>query len=118
MCSSLGYERERTFIGRGSHTTLELALVCASSPRADILLSDSNSPTGFYLNLPVGAVTITVLSVMRIPDAKVKVETKHSIKAQIYRLDLLGSAIFGPAIVMILLALDWGGVFIDLGKNH
>lgn len=64
----------------------------------------------FYINFPIGAVTIIVLAIMRIPDAKVTVETKPSIKAQIHRLDLPGSAIFAPAIVMLLLALDWGGV--------
>lgn len=82
----------------------------ASSPRFDLVRPGSNSLTGFYLNLPIGAVTITVLGIMRIPDAKVKVETKPSIKEQIHRLDLPGSAIFAPAIVMLLLALDWGGV--------
>lgn len=78
--------------------------------RLNLLRCDSNSPTGFYINLPIGAVTIIVLAIMRIPDAKVTVETKPSIKAQIHRLDLAGSAIFAPAIVMLLLALDWGGV--------
>lgn len=78
--------------------------------RLDLLRSDSNPPTGFYINLPIGAATIIVLAIMRIPDAKVTVETKPSIKAQIHGLDLPGSAIFAPAIVMLLLALDWGGV--------
>lgn len=74
------------------------------------LIFYAKSPTGFYLNLPIGAVTVTVLSIVRVPDAKVTVESKPSIRAQINRLDLPGSAIFAPAIAMLLLALDWGGV--------
>lgn len=64
----------------------------------------------FYLNLPIGGVTFVALTIIRIPDAKVKVDSKPSTIEKVDRLDLPGCAIFAPAIIMLLLALEWGGV--------
>lgn len=62
----------------------------------------------FYINLPLGAVTIAALMFMFSPPIRV-VESKP-IKERVRRLDLLGVIIFVPSIFMILLALQWGGV--------
>jgi MFS family permease len=43
---------------------------------------------GFYLSLPIDAITLTLLAATRIPDAKVKVEVPHSIHERLDRLDL------------------------------
>jgi hypothetical protein len=60
------------------------------------------------LDLPLGAVTIAALMFMFNPPRRA-VE-KKSIRERIERLDLLGVAIFVPAIFMSLLALQWGGI--------
>lgn len=62
----------------------------------------------FYINLPLGAITIVLLMFMFHPPTRA-VEDKPT-KERIQRLDLLGVAVFVPAIFMILLALQWGGI--------
>ncbi|RDL40972.1 uncharacterized protein BP5553_00951 [Venustampulla echinocandica] len=65
----------------------------------------------FYLNLPVGALTASFLSFITIPDSKLSGGPKKAtIKEQLARLDLQGFAIFTPTCIMLLLALEWGGV--------
>lgn len=61
----------------------------------------------FYINLPIGGVTfLFVLFFFQGPPAMVN---KESIKEQIKELDLVGSLFFLPAIISLLLALQWGG---------
>ncbi|KAJ5787776.1 Major facilitator superfamily domain general substrate transporter [Penicillium paradoxum] len=61
----------------------------------------------FYINLPIGAVTfLFVLFFYQNPKAILK---KNSIMEQIKELDLIGSFFFLPAIISLLLALQWGG---------
>ena len=74
------------------------------------LRCDFNSHLGFYLNLPLGVITIITLALIRIPEAKVKLEVKPSLKEQIDRLDLPGCILFVGLILMLLLAINWGGV--------
>lgn len=62
----------------------------------------------FYINLPLGIVTITVLLFMFNPPKRA-VENE-TIGRRIKKLDLPGVAVFVPAIFMILLALQWGGI--------
>ncbi|KAJ1913532.1 hypothetical protein H4219_005172 [Mycoemilia scoparia] len=58
----------------------------------------------FYINLPVGAITVlTSILFIRIPTPKT------SWLAKIKRVDFLGAAILVGSLVMILLALSWGG---------
>lgn len=64
----------------------------------------------FYLNGPAGAITGICLALIRIPDARVKSGSKLSIMKQIDRLDLPACLLFAGSSVMLLLALDWGGV--------
>ncbi|KAK9366915.1 major facilitator superfamily domain-containing protein [Lipomyces kononenkoae] len=59
----------------------------------------------FYINLPIGAVTVVILSwVLHFPPVK-----PVSIRQQIDQLDPLGTLCFLPSIVCLLLALQWGG---------
>jgi MFS family permease len=64
----------------------------------------------FYINIPVGVVTGTLLAFLKIPDSKQVGADLATCKQRIKRLDLPGFALFTPSIIMLLLALDWGGV--------
>ncbi|KAI4234992.1 MAG: hypothetical protein LQ349_003444 [Xanthoria aureola] len=70
----------------------------------------------FYLNGPAGAITGVCLALIRIPDARVKPGGKLSITKQIDRLDLPACLLFAGSSVMLLLALDWGGVSYPWGS--
>ena len=61
----------------------------------------------FYINLPIGGVTLLVIAIFfPDPQRQLKVQTwSHRFK----QLDPIGTAIFTPAIICLLLALQWGG---------
>ncbi|KAF2797657.1 MFS general substrate transporter [Melanomma pulvis-pyrius CBS 109.77] len=62
----------------------------------------------FYINLPFGAVTAAFI----IPFLKINrrsAKTNLTWKQQLVKFDLEGTAVFLPAIVCLLLALQWGG---------
>ncbi|TVY14747.1 Efflux pump aflT, partial [Lachnellula arida] len=60
----------------------------------------------FYINLPIGGlVMVIILFILKTPPKK----NTDTIKQQIVKLDPLGSLVFLPAIICLLLALQWGG---------
>lgn len=60
----------------------------------------------FYINLPIGAVvTVVLIFVLKTPPSK----NTDSLKQQFKKLDPLGTLVFLPGIVCLLLALQWGG---------
>ncbi|KAM3512206.1 hypothetical protein MY11210_004124 [Beauveria gryllotalpidicola] len=63
----------------------------------------------FYINLPVGGLAMAIVMWV----VHINRNTKHSqglsIAQRILKLDLVGTAIFVPAIICLLLALQWGG---------
>jgi hypothetical protein len=62
----------------------------------------------FYINLPFGAVTAAfIIPFFNISRRGAKTETTW--KQQVAKFDLHGTAVFLPAIVCLLLALQWGG---------
>ncbi|KAI0533267.1 major facilitator superfamily domain-containing protein [Xylaria digitata] len=62
----------------------------------------------FYINLPFGGVALAIiLFLLRIPDRE---ETKASTKTKLSQLDAPGTLALLPAVVSILLALEWGGL--------
>ncbi|KAL5319710.1 hypothetical protein ACEPPN_012766 [Leptodophora sp. 'Broadleaf-Isolate-01'] len=61
----------------------------------------------FYINLPLGAITAVILVFFFSPHERAT--TKQSLSHKIKHLDLPGLAIFIPAVVMVLLAVQWGG---------
>ncbi|RSL74776.1 hypothetical protein CEP53_000057 [Fusarium sp. AF-6] len=65
----------------------------------------------FYINLPIGVVTVLfVVLFLKPPQAPLgSVKEKVSWRQQIGHFDLPGTACFLPAIISLLLALQWGG---------
>ncbi|PVH79217.1 MFS general substrate transporter [Cadophora sp. DSE1049] len=60
----------------------------------------------FYINLPVGGlVAVIILFVLESRPSK----NKDTVRQQIRKLDPLGTTVFLPGIVCLLLALQWGG---------
>ncbi|KAJ6016087.1 hypothetical protein N7540_010678 [Penicillium herquei] len=61
----------------------------------------------FYINLPIGAVTFFfILFFFQSPKV---IQKKTGWKQQLAEMDLLGTFFFLPAIISLLLALQWGG---------
>lgn len=61
----------------------------------------------FYLNLPIGAVTAIALVFFFHPPTRPS--EKRPLIEKVKNLDLVGAFLFTPSIVMVLLALQWGG---------
>ncbi|KAH8800024.1 major facilitator superfamily domain-containing protein [Hyaloscypha sp. PMI_1271] len=64
----------------------------------------------FYMNLPVGGITGGILAFMHIPDSKQSDSHLATREQKGKRLDIPGFILFTPTIIMLLLALEWGGV--------
>ena len=65
---------------------------------------------GFFINLPIGAVLAVLLFLIHIPDLTVKEPfSLNLVRKVLPELDLFGFALFAPASVMFLLALQFGG---------
>lgn len=63
----------------------------------------------FYINLPIGGVTAAgLVFLLRLQPAKRN--GKVPLMAVFKMLDPVGNSIFVPAIICLLLALQWGGV--------
>ena len=65
-------------------------------------------PWCFYINLPLGAITITVIAILFKSPVR-KLEEKVPFKTRLRQLDIIGTLIFIVDIVVVLLALQWGG---------
>ncbi|KAL5333385.1 major facilitator superfamily domain-containing protein [Aspergillus crustosus] len=61
----------------------------------------------FYINLPVGAIVAGSLIFVRVPDRKKPPLT--ALRTLPRDLDLVGFALFAPAVIQLLLALQYGG---------
>ncbi|KAF2634065.1 MFS general substrate transporter [Massarina eburnea CBS 473.64] len=62
----------------------------------------------FWINLPLGAISIFTL-VFFLPSPSRKETKPESVFHRLAKLDLIGAGLFIPAIIMILLGLQWGG---------
>jgi Major Facilitator Superfamily len=61
----------------------------------------------FYINLPIGAVSVLIiLFILKVP---VPEKAGTTFVAQVKALDPYGTAVFLPAVVSLILALQWGG---------
>ncbi|KAF2421041.1 MFS multidrug transporter [Tothia fuscella] len=68
----------------------------------------------FYINLPLGAVTIIALIFLLQLNEKEKVEMTFTEKLR--HLDPIGTLFFLPSIICLLLALQWGGTHYAWGS--
>ncbi|RDW75514.1 hypothetical protein BP6252_06656 [Coleophoma cylindrospora] len=62
----------------------------------------------FYINLPCGAVAAALILLISIPGNKGTADL--SVTQKIRKLDLIGFFFFAPAIMMLIFALEWGGI--------
>ncbi|KAH7274887.1 major facilitator superfamily domain-containing protein [Fusarium solani] len=62
----------------------------------------------FYINLPIGLVTVVVIFFF-FPDPERDIEPA-TWQVRVWQLDPIGTCIFIPATVCLLLALQWGGI--------
>ena len=66
---------------------------------------------GFYINLPIGALSAIFLFLINIPDRLDKARAKKAtVLSTLSKLDLVGFSLFTPFTIMFLLALEWGGI--------
>ncbi|KAK9310997.1 MFS multidrug transporter [Lipomyces starkeyi] len=63
----------------------------------------------FYINLPVGGLVAVALIIVRIPDQIVKIKSNSISHTILKEMDLVGFALFAPAAIQFLLALQYGG---------
>lgn len=71
-------------------------------------MTNMNRRWCFYINLPIGAVTILLILIFfQTPDQKII--ASEGWKSRFLQLDPFGTAAFLPGIVCLLLALQWGG---------
>ncbi|PWY79147.1 MFS general substrate transporter [Aspergillus heteromorphus CBS 117.55] len=63
----------------------------------------------FYINLPVGGAVAILLFFLRIPGAGNKPPPREVLRTAVRSLDLMGFCLIAPSVVMLMLALEWGG---------
>ncbi|KPA43569.1 mfs multidrug [Fusarium langsethiae] len=63
----------------------------------------------FYINLPIGAICTVLILIVHIPNHRAATDetVMHLLKT---KFDFTGLVMFNPSVVMLLLALQWGGV--------
>jgi len=73
------------------------------------IINTDNGGIGFYINLPIGAVSALVVLFTNFPTRKPSSDAPLSSWESFKRLDPIGFLTFAPSCVMLLLALQWGG---------
>lgn len=65
--------------------------------------------TGFYINLPIGAIVLGGILFIKIADQQPVPPVAQAVRELPKRLDLIGFFMFAGASTMLMLALQWGG---------
>lgn len=63
----------------------------------------------FWINLPFGVVTMITIGLFVTATSRSRQTSAMTLKAKFGQLDVLGTSLFIPAIVCVLLVLQWGG---------
>lgn len=71
----------------------------------------------FYINLPLGAVTILAIALLFDSPSR-RNEASLGFKERAKQFDPAGTAVFIPAIICLLLALQWGGSKYDWSNGE
>lgn len=73
-------------------------------------LEDDADDSGFFINLPIGAVAVILLLAVQIPEeAYKKSREATTTRVTLSKLDFPGFFLFAGCAIMFLLALEWGG---------
>lgn len=70
----------------------------------------TESLTGFYINLPCGAIIAMLIIFTPFPNYRVAGDGSQTLLERLSRLDIVGFLLFAPTAVMLILALQWGGI--------
>ncbi|PWY66953.1 MFS general substrate transporter [Aspergillus eucalypticola CBS 122712] len=97
--------RRPTFVGLISAS--EYTAIAIAPILGGILTSDLSWRWCFYINLPAAALPSAVLLLLKLPTITPRGSKTHIQKLR--ELDLLGFFLFAPAVLCLLLALQWGG---------
>lgn len=62
----------------------------------------------FFINLPTAAAPAAMILMLKLPNMALRNNNKSQIQ-RLRELDLLGCCFFAPAVLCLLLALQWGG---------
>ena len=62
----------------------------------------------FYINLPIGAFTVLAIMIFFKPPNR-KMDDTLTARDKLAKFDLIGTALLLPAVICLLLALQWGG---------
>ncbi|XDG05722.1 hypothetical protein ABKA04_005337 [Annulohypoxylon sp. FPYF3050] len=71
----------------------------------------------FYINLPIGGLAMVVIFFF-LNIARVNNPENKTLRERILELDLIGAVVLIPAIIMFLLALQWGGAQYAWNDGH
>ena len=72
----------------------------------------------FYINLPLGGVTILILIFcLQFPEREEPKE-KKSWRENIMRFDPIGTVLFAPSVICLLMALQWGGTTYEWSNSR
>ncbi|KAK8086236.1 hypothetical protein PG994_001210 [Apiospora phragmitis] len=63
----------------------------------------------FYINLPLGSITVLLTILLRTPEQTPQKKALSVLPQLHHHLDLIGFALFAPAVIQLLLALQYGG---------
>lgn len=63
----------------------------------------------FYLNLPLGVITILAVTLFFHPPRKSLAMSATTFRDKVSQMDLVGTAVLIPGVVCLLVALQWGG---------
>ncbi|PYI03747.1 MFS general substrate transporter [Aspergillus sclerotiicarbonarius CBS 121057] len=97
--------RRPTFVGLISAS--EYTAIAVAPILGGVLTSDLSWRWCFFINLPAAALPSAILLLLKLPNITPRGSKTHIQKLR--ELDLLGFFLFAPAVLCLLLALQWGG---------
>ena len=97
--------RRPTFVGLISAS--EYTAIAVAPILGGVLTSNLSWRWCFFINLPAAALPSAILLLLQLPNITPRGSKTHIQKLR--ELDLLGFFLFAPAVLCLLLALQWGG---------